>query len=57
MSSPGAGTVRQVLRFLPLFFLPFIIHFPTVSGAGPGGCGLREGKAGLLPGVGGVCLL
>ncbi|XP_074874648.1 mitochondrial inner membrane protein OXA1L isoform X2 [Buteo buteo] len=29
VASPGAGTVRQVLRFLPLFFLPFIIHFPT----------------------------
>ncbi|XP_064331508.1 mitochondrial inner membrane protein OXA1L [Phalacrocorax carbo] len=29
VASPGAGAVRQVLRLLPLFFLPFIIHFPT----------------------------
>ncbi|XP_063178040.1 mitochondrial inner membrane protein OXA1L [Chroicocephalus ridibundus] len=29
VSSPGAGAVRQALRLLPLFFLPFIIHFPT----------------------------
>ncbi|XP_062368337.1 mitochondrial inner membrane protein OXA1L [Cinclus cinclus] len=25
----GGGPVRQILRFLPLVFLPFIIHFPT----------------------------
>ncbi|GAB0202260.1 mitochondrial inner membrane protein OXA1L [Grus japonensis] len=29
VASPGAGAVRQVLRFLPLLFLPFILHFPT----------------------------
>ncbi|XP_037982508.1 mitochondrial inner membrane protein OXA1L [Motacilla alba alba] len=29
VSAPGAGAVRQILRLLPLFFLPFIIHFPT----------------------------
>ncbi|NWI40423.1 OXA1L protein, partial [Picathartes gymnocephalus] len=29
VASPGAGPVRQILRLLPLFFLPFIIHFPT----------------------------
>ncbi|NXO05382.1 OXA1L protein, partial [Rhinopomastus cyanomelas] len=30
VSNPGTGTVRQILRLLPLIFLPFIIHFPTV---------------------------
>ncbi|KAM6188372.1 mitochondrial inner membrane protein OXA1L [Sarcoramphus papa] len=29
VASPGAGAMRQVLRLLPLFFLPFILHFPT----------------------------
>ncbi|XP_068854564.1 mitochondrial inner membrane protein OXA1L-like [Aphelocoma coerulescens] len=29
VSAPGAGPVRQILRLLPLFFLPFILHFPT----------------------------
>lgn len=29
VSAPGAGAMRQVLRLLPLFFLPFILHFPT----------------------------
>ncbi|XP_064262624.1 mitochondrial inner membrane protein OXA1L [Passer domesticus] len=29
VSAPGAGAVRQILRLLPLFFLPFIVHFPT----------------------------
>ncbi|XP_072705314.1 mitochondrial inner membrane protein OXA1L [Ciconia boyciana] len=29
VASPGAGAVRQMLRLLPLFFLPFILHFPT----------------------------
>ncbi|XP_014118193.1 PREDICTED: mitochondrial inner membrane protein OXA1L [Pseudopodoces humilis] len=29
VAAPGAGPVRQILRFLPLVFLPFIIHFPT----------------------------
>ncbi|XP_041326550.1 mitochondrial inner membrane protein OXA1L, partial [Pyrgilauda ruficollis] len=29
VSAPGAGPVRQILRLLPLFFLPFIVHFPT----------------------------
>ncbi|XP_030826545.1 LOW QUALITY PROTEIN: mitochondrial inner membrane protein OXA1L [Camarhynchus parvulus] len=29
VSAPGAGPVRQILRLLPLVFLPFIIHFPT----------------------------
>ncbi|XP_069735298.1 mitochondrial inner membrane protein OXA1L isoform X2 [Phaenicophaeus curvirostris] len=29
VSSPGSGAVRQVLRLLPLLFLPFILHFPT----------------------------
>ncbi|XP_071311753.1 LOW QUALITY PROTEIN: mitochondrial inner membrane protein OXA1L-like [Agelaius tricolor] len=29
VSAPGAGPVRQILRLLPLLFLPFILHFPT----------------------------
>ncbi|XP_074991367.1 mitochondrial inner membrane protein OXA1L isoform X4 [Calonectris borealis] len=29
VASPGAGAVRQLLRLLPLLFLPFILHFPT----------------------------
>ncbi|XP_066063736.1 mitochondrial inner membrane protein OXA1L-like [Chamaea fasciata] len=29
VAAPGAGPVRQILRFLPLVFLPFILHFPT----------------------------
>uniref|UniRef100_A0A8C3QFM4 Membrane insertase YidC/Oxa/ALB C-terminal domain-containing protein n=1 Tax=Cyanoderma ruficeps TaxID=181631 RepID=A0A8C3QFM4_9PASS len=29
VAAPGAGPVRQILRFLPLAFLPFILHFPT----------------------------
>ncbi|KAM7001041.1 mitochondrial inner membrane protein OXA1L [Passerculus sandwichensis] len=29
VSAPGAGPVRQILRLLPLLFLPFIVHFPT----------------------------
>ncbi|NXB85999.1 OXA1L protein, partial [Vidua chalybeata] len=31
VSAPGAGPVRQILRLLPLLFLPFIVHFPAVS--------------------------
>ncbi|XP_032940274.1 LOW QUALITY PROTEIN: mitochondrial inner membrane protein OXA1L, partial [Catharus ustulatus] len=29
VAAPGAGPMRQILRLLPLVFLPFIIHFPT----------------------------
>ncbi|NXV09717.1 OXA1L protein, partial [Cettia cetti] len=29
VAAPGAGPVRQILRLLPLLFLPFIVHFPT----------------------------
>ncbi|XP_014749082.1 PREDICTED: mitochondrial inner membrane protein OXA1L, partial [Sturnus vulgaris] len=29
VAAPGAGPVRQILRLLPLLFLPFILHFPT----------------------------
>ncbi|XP_053824604.1 mitochondrial inner membrane protein OXA1L isoform X2 [Vidua chalybeata] len=29
VSAPGAGPVRQILRLLPLLFLPFIVHFPA----------------------------
>ncbi|XP_064359412.1 mitochondrial inner membrane protein OXA1L isoform X2 [Dromaius novaehollandiae] len=29
VSSPGAGPARQLLRLLPLLFLPIIFHFPT----------------------------
>ncbi|XP_053909091.1 mitochondrial inner membrane protein OXA1L-like [Cuculus canorus] len=29
VSSPGSGAMRQVLRVLPILFLPFILHFPT----------------------------
>ncbi|NXF13319.1 OXA1L protein, partial [Smithornis capensis] len=34
VSAPGAGAMRQLLRLLPLFFLPFILHFPTLLGVG-----------------------
>ncbi|XP_027563910.1 mitochondrial inner membrane protein OXA1L, partial [Neopelma chrysocephalum] len=30
VATPGGGAVRQLLRLLPLLFLPFILHFPTV---------------------------
>ncbi|XP_071657534.1 mitochondrial inner membrane protein OXA1L isoform X2 [Patagioenas fasciata] len=29
VATPGAGPTRQLLRLLPLLFLPFILHFPT----------------------------
>ncbi|XP_051631979.1 mitochondrial inner membrane protein OXA1L [Manacus candei] len=29
VATPGGGAVRQLLRLLPLLFLPFILHFPT----------------------------
>ncbi|XP_067171056.1 mitochondrial inner membrane protein OXA1L [Apteryx mantelli] len=29
VSSQGAGPARQLLRLLPLLFLPFILHFPA----------------------------
>ncbi|XP_064900383.1 mitochondrial inner membrane protein OXA1L, partial [Columba livia] len=34
VASPGAGPTRQLLRLLPLVFLPFILHFPTVRDPG-----------------------
>ncbi|XP_050186247.1 mitochondrial inner membrane protein OXA1L, partial [Myiozetetes cayanensis] len=29
VATPGGGAIRQLLRLLPLFFLPFILHFPA----------------------------